>query len=530
MAISLFRQETQLRNSDLYDDTVAVSEANFETNPGNIEDDLNNLRSQISNLMDGQVGDWFTDLATPSALETGTQRGVNDLNDSLHAVEKKRILRSVHHVGTEITVPATQNYKVLALAELPSNTTSAVGAVATLGTVSAHVTVFAAHALDEVAGTNALSPKNLCAIVDATTGDPLLSGGYQVYALFQVENATNGTVLTGTTPNRAQLSFVRPNATFDDLEACPVADIENQVINYCSRERVRLEDLAEQDFLRGATVDVGAGSGVIDRQTAYDSQGVTPVDVTTNSILDLEAAGLTWEIRDDLQASLFKITEGSAGGTSVVALGPDVDTFDSDAILNDFRNGAKFDTDAADTTIDIGVTAANQITSGGALTIKNTGANDLSLVSSQEMLLDDANQTGSTWAQTGGIKLSETTAEWDAFETEFGEVSLLNAIVAAKNTSGRRRVFANVTANLAADVDVSGPANDNNLDANLGDLSGGAFIDDYDIYLNGQYQRPGANAAANNDVYPGTALANGQLKFEKKLKTGDVIAIVDYIG
>jgi hypothetical protein len=165
MAISLLDQETQVKNSSpvaQYDDSVAVSEANFETNPANLNDDLNNLRSAVSNLLDVQANDWFTDLNVPATLESGVQRGVNDLNSGLHAVEKKRVLRDVFNVGTDVTVTAAQNWETLLLAELPANTTSAVGAVVTLGTVGAHhAGSFGTHSLDEVAGTNALAPKNL---------------------------------------------------------------------------------------------------------------------------------------------------------------------------------------------------------------------------------------------------------------------------------------------------------------------------------------------------------------------------------
>ena len=41
-----------------------------------------------------------------------------------------------------------------------------------------------------------------------------------------------------------------------------------------------------------------------------------------------------------------------------------------------------------------------------------------------------------------------------------------------------------------------------------------------------QLLRSGANAAANNDVYPGTSLANGQLKFEFALTTNDVLTVM----
>lgn len=536
MGRSIFRQETQIRKSDTYDDTVTPSAANYETNPADIEDDLNSLRSAVNNLMNRSgasfpSANWYDDISQPTTLENGTQRGVDAINDALHAVEKKRVLRDVYDPGNDVTVTAAQNFEILALAELPTNTTAAVGSVTTLGTVAAYDSVFTGHTLDEVSGTNALNPKNLCNITDASTGDPITdSNGKTIYALFQTETATDGHTMTGTTPNRAKLSFVVPNATFDDLIACAAGDIAGKTINYSTRERVRLEDLTEQDFLKGAVVDVPAGSTPT-RQTIYDNQGVTPVDVTTNSILDLEGAGLTWQIRDDLEAILFQVIEGSAGGTSKVAIEDDVDEFDVDAVVSDFLNGAKFDTGAAGTTIDIGVTAANAITSGGSLLVQSAAANDLRLLGAQELFLDDGNQTGSTWAQTNGIKLSDTTAEWDDFETAFGEVSLLSAIKTAYESAHRRRVFSVVTAaSIAADTDASGPANDNNLDTDLGDLSGGTFVDDYDVFVNGQLLRPGADAAANHDYYPGTNLANGQLKFEFVLKINDQLCVVDHVA
>jgi hypothetical protein len=532
VAIQLLDQETQIRRTypvASYGDAVAPSEANFETNPANLMDDLNNIRSQLHNLLKNQAGNWWDDLNIPSALDTGTQRGVNDLNTDLHAVERKRVLRDVFNL-TDVSVGAGNNFVILGTGELPANTTAAVGAVTTLGTVVAfHAGTFGTHSLDEVAGPHAINPKNLMEIVDASSRDPILSSGRKVYGLLQIETNTDGLTITDTTPNRVQISFVRLNSTGDDLEACPVADIESTDINYSSRERVPLESLTEADFLRGAVIDIGSGAVTVTRQVGYDNQGTTPVDLTTNATLDLEGPGLEWAIRDDAEAKLFGVVEGSAGGTSQVNIYADVDEFDVDAAVNDFLNGASFDTGAAGTTINVGVTA-NQIDSGGALTVASGAASDLTLRGTQELFLDDGNQTGSTWAQTGGIKLSDTTQEWDDFETAFGEVSLLDAILQAYNKTGRRKVYSIATADVAADTDVSGPSDDNNLDTDLGDLSAGTFVTDYDIYLNGALQVNGADAAANKDVYPGTALASGQLKFEKKIKTGDVIILIDWIS
>ena len=290
--------------------------ANYETNPVNLEQDLNNIRSQEQNILNRNgasfpSGNWYDDIAAPSTFEGGISRGVNTLNQDLHDLERKRVLVDACSI-VDVAVPASQNWVVLGLGELPSNTTAAIGSVTTRGTVCAYEATFGAHSLAEVSGSTALSPKNLCAVVDGDTRDPILSSGRQVYALFQSESNTDGSTLTGTTPNRAQLSFVRINATGDDLEAVPVSDIESTTINFCSRERKALEDLTEQDFLRGAIVDVPAGATVT-RQVAYDNQGTTPVDLTTNATLDLEGAGLIWAIRDDAEATLFEVIEGVGG-------------------------------------------------------------------------------------------------------------------------------------------------------------------------------------------------------------------------
>jgi hypothetical protein len=643
MGRTFIRQDAQIRQSVTYTDSTAPSLANYETNPTNIETDLNNLRSQIQNFLNRNgasmpSGNWYDNITQPTTLENGTIRGIDSLNDALHLVEKKRVLRDVTNVGTDVTVPTevdatgvltfnsnvnnldtvttgTKTYTfqtvltdvdgnvligatasdsidnliaaitlgagsgtlyaasttangfitaaagagdtmdatallggtdgntiattestatvrmqwgaatltggagdmvILALSELPSQTTAAIGAVTTLGTVGAYNSDFGNIALDEVAGPHALNPKNLMAIVDADSGDPLLSSGRQIWGLFQTESNTDGSTMTGTTPNRAQISFVRPNSTFDDLEICPATDIAGQDVQYTTRERVRLEDLNEADFLRGAVVDIGSGSGTVTRQVAYDNQGTTAVNLTTNATLDLEGPGLVWSIRDDLEATLFSVTEGSAGGTSKVSVEDDVDEFDVDAAVNDFLNGASFDTGAAGTTINVGVTA-NQIDAGAALTVKAGGSGDLNLDGNGgEVLLDDINFTNeATWSQAG-VKVTETTTEISTYESNFGgEVSLFNAINQAYSRSARVKGYAVVTsATVAANTDVDNTTS-GHLDADLPDYSGvGTFVDDVDVYLNGELLRNGANAAANHDVYPGSTPAQGMLKFE----------------
>jgi hypothetical protein len=642
MGRTFIRQDTQVRSSDVYDDTVPPTLAAYETSPTHIETDLNNIRSQLQNFLNRSgvsfpVGNWYDDAAAPITFEGGAKRGINTLNQQLHDLERKRVLVCSINL-TDITVPAsvaatgtltatanfangetvttgTKTYTfqtvltnvdgnvligatasdsldnliaainlgagsgtvyaaattangfvsaaagpgdtmiatalvsgtqgntiattetaanaswgaatltggagdmvILTLGQLPSNTTAAIGAVTTLGTVAANNPTFGTIHLAEISGSTAISPKNLCTIVNGTTRDPILSSGRTIYALFQSESATDGSTLTGTTPNRAQLSFVRINSTGDDLEFVPGTDIGGQTVNYCSNTRKALEDLNEQDFLSGAEVDVPS-SATVTRQIAYDNQGTTPVNLTTNATLDLEGPGFVWAVRDDLEAFLFRIIEGSAGGTSEIEFGTDVDTFDNDAVVNDFRTGLRAATGT--TRIDVGVTAG---------TIETTGAADLRVLGAGELYLDDGNQTGSTWAQTSGIKLSDTTLEWDNFETAFGEVSLLNAIVQAKKKENRTKGVAVVTTAIAADVNVTGAGMSPNIDATLPSYTHvNTFVADVDVFLNGVLMRNGANAAANHDVYPGDSAADGDLKFEFNLKASgnpDVITSV----
>jgi hypothetical protein len=520
---TLLRQDEDIRKSEVYDDTIAPTLAAYETNPADIEDDLNNVRSQIQNFLNRSgagfpAANWYDDISVPSTLETGTARGINALNDGLHVVEKKRILKCVWSLDSLSIAGAGDTFDILGTGELPGNTTAAVGAVTTLGTVVApHGGTFGTHSLAEVAGTTAISPKNLLSIVDATTRDPILDGSEKIYGLLQAESGlTDGGTITDATTTRVQISFVKISG--NDLVAITSGAMDGKSYDYCYVERVRFEDLNEQDFLGDASVDVPAGSTVT-RQVGYDNQGATPVNLTNNAILDIEGAGLIWQIRDDLEAPLFTITEGSAGDTTSLAIGSQVDTFDVDAVDNDFLNGATFGTTG--TGIQISETQG-VIERAADLEIRASGAG--------ELYLDDSNQPVS-WAQTAGVKLSDTATEWSDYETAFGgEVSLLNAIVQAYNAGANPvRTFHELQANVAKDANVGGPSTTaNNVDVDFPDALLTNFLTDHWLFLNGRLMRPGADATANFDYYPGSVFTAGDvnLAFERNLKSGDIIVTV----
>lgn len=647
MGRTWIRQDVQI-GSTLYTDggyvdSTAPTVTAYETNAATLTDDLNNVRSQLQNILNRNggsmpAGKWYDNIVAPSTFENGAQRGVSEINQQLHDLERKRVLVQIAELA-DVTVPAqayatgilsgTANFlnaetvtigttvytfmtpwvdgtpftvdcttslaatlqnlfdainltgtigiqygtgttvhptvtatgvtalqvavraktrgtagntiattrvtvgdmawatatlingagdvNILTLTpdQLPTwilGKTAAIGSVTTRGTVCAYNVNFGVNdPAVVVSGSNVLTPKNLCMLEDTTTHDQIMSSGRVVYALFQSESNTDGSALTGTSTNRAMLSYVRINAGGTALEACPTADIAGKTLHYASVGRKALEDLLEQDFLKGAVIDV-AGPSYVDRQIAYDNQGTVPVEQTTNALLDLNSAGIYWEIRDLANAELFKITEGSTGGTTTVLLGADVDTFDSSAIVNDFDKGIRARTGGVQ--INIGETT---IASTG--TIETTGSNDLRVFGARELFLDDGNQAGSTWAQTNGIKLSDTTAEWDAFEVAFGgEVSLLDAITKAFTTQKRTKVQAVLTADVVATNNVNGPIGAANCDVNLlpYNLVPTGFISDVEVYLNGELLR---NALTGiEDVYPGTTPAQGDLKFTFKLK------------
>lgn len=503
---TLLRQYNAIRKSDTYDDTLAAG-ATLESGAARLEDDLNSLRSQVKRILG--TSDWYTDV---------NSRDLKEVDDELAELEAQTLLARVQ-VLTDITVPNGQNFKVLSVAGSEAPSLAAAVAGSALGAVVAQSALsgagFAAHELIEVAGPNAISPKNLLVVRDASTGDKVQSSLRDVFALLQYEStgADGGAFNDTSAGNRVKVSFVRMNAGLDDLEAVPVADIEDKAVNYSYVRRINLDALPEEAFLSdSAFIDqVAAVDITLDR--ALDNQGATPATADTDITIQF-ADSKSFEIEGPGGTDLlFAITSDSVLADTVGTI--NVGTLDIDAIDADFQYGINVAT--GDVEIEIGMVSGY---------INSTGADDLGIRAAGELYLDDGNQTGSTWAQTAGIKLSDSTAEWDDFEATFGEVSLLASIIEARDASSRARYSALVTGAIAADTNVTGAGGSPNLDAQLGDYSGVTFVSAVDVYVDGQLMENGADASANNDVYPGTAPADGDLKFEFPLVSGSRITMV----
>lgn len=513
MPRTFIRQDHQIRNSDVYDDTVSAG-STLESAPTHIEDDLNGLRSQMKRaIYADSAGDWFADIPTVNSKK----RGISALNTDLDDIEEKRILfREV--LLTDITVPASQNYVVLtqASSETPSETAAAGAGTAEGAVVAVLGTDVGSHSLDEVAGPATIKPKNLCVVRDASTGQPLQSGGKDIYALIQAETGVTDGDTFNDTDKQVQLSFVIENGTGDDLIACPVVDIENEVINYSYVRRVKFDNLPEYAFLSGAFIDE-ASTAELTLNTAIDNQSGAAT----------QTQNIDWQITDTFTLDF----QDSTGGVNLLRIAPNVagDEIEMNIDTLDINNTNSVDiaegliVDSAGTAINLGVTAG-QIDSAGALTLASAASGDLTVSASGEIVLTDTNKGGSTFA--GALKLSETSTEWDNYETVFGEVSLLNAIYQARTAVAFDEYVAVVTTNEAADTNMTGAGGTPNLDAQLGDYSAKTFTSDVQIYVNGVLQRKGADATANHDVYPGDTPANGDLKFEFNIKADDVITMV----
>lgn len=515
MSRTFVRQDTQIRNSDAYDDTLSAG-ATLETAPTHIETDLNGLRSQMKRaIWADSAGDWWSDIQTTN----GKKRAITALNADLDDIEEKRILFRENKLQ-DIAVPGGQNYVVLvaASAETPAQS-AAVGAGTAEGAVVAILAAdVGSHSLNEVSGPNALQPKNLALVRDSTTLQPVQSGGKDVYALLQAESGTVDGEAFNDTTKQAQLSFVIENASGDDLIACPVGDIAGKTVNYAYVRRVKFDNLPEYAFLTHAFMDESAFSDVtLDRAIDNQSGAATQVQNIDWTIADT----FTLDFQDSPGTrNLLSIIPNVAGDEIEI----NIDTLDvNNALIADFLNGVRVD--SGGTAIDIG-DVAGTISSAGLLTLASGGAANLTLNAAGEFAFIDTNKSGSTYA--GQLKLSDTSTEWSDYETAFGEVSLLRAIYLAKTAGAFDKFVAVVTTNVNEDVNVTGAGGTPNLDATLGDYSTKSFVADVNIFVNGVLMRNGANAAANHDVYPGTSAANGDLMFEFKLKLNDVITMHIY--
>lgn len=515
MTVSLQRLD-QVHKPDAFDDTRnAASIAGSEAADVDYSDHNNAAISQLKRLMYGDAaGNWHDN---PGAIGPGSSDASLVAISNKGFTDDKNILAYRLNL-TDVTVPAAQNWAELTTAGWPPDRNIAFGATAVGAVCVQLVGGTGAHDLAENSGSNPLRPKNIAQVFDATTGDPIISGGRRVYALLQTGNlATDGNAFALSGSDKGQYSFVRPNATYDDLEACPVVDIASTAIVVAFTERNTLADMPEESF-RGdlESADPGAGVGT-SLDDAYNGGAFITVDSGDLDWRLADTKGLT--IRKGVGGVLlFEVRRTDAGTADLVKVGADVDLFDVDAADNDFAQGVKVDT--ADQTINVGVTAVGVIDSTSIETRATTGDNEMSAPSGDcqfqtvrettALPLDDAT-VGKISALPGGPYASISAAIKGALDGAGGAVALaFNTFVAG--------------ANYAQGANIPGATLD--LTAYTVDANTPAATDAF-VFLNGRLLF-GGNVTTKNDIYVGTTPASGDLKvdFAKGIKTGDVILTI----
>lgn len=415
-----------------------------------------------------------------------------------------------YYQGASIAVAAGENWVVLSATSSETPTRNVATGATTSGAISAELGTgeFDSHRLTEVTGANALNPYNLCIVLDAATGDPIESSSRQVYALLQVEeNAVDGDPFDDVA-NQGQLSFVRPNATYTDLEACPVSDIESTNIRYAYADREALSLWDPADWRRSSVlVDLAAPGVSVTMDIAYNGGSTVNVDDTnvdfrltdTKHFIVSDVSGTNKIIDIHAEAAGDEIDINAPGGIAVAA--GDLTMPSNKATING---------------VEVGGAAGRVATASGDLDLR--GADDVSFVTVREttpLPLDDAT-TGAISALSGGPHASISAAI--KYAIDHGMTFNLGVFVSAST--------------YLRDTNIPGGAGGLDISAGNGhslDMNTPSGVDTF-IFLNGRLQY-GGNGTTNNDVYAGDTPANGDIKFDHPdpILNGDVIIALQLI-
>lgn len=485
MALTRIRQDHIWTVGAGIDDTKTPTD--HDANAVDLQDTIDYICSQLADLTGETTWQAAPD-ATIAAMWAKTW-----LDDKLALRDRLQL--------QDVTVTAAQNWEVLSFAggEAPSRVVAIATSVE--GAVSAQLAgAVGSHSLTEITGNDALNPKNLCMVVDASTGDAIQSSGRQVYALLQVGNlAVDGNAFDDSN-NAGQLSFVRPNATYDDLEACPVADIATKSINYVYADRESLDGWSEQDFRQSSVlVDLAAPGVTQSLDIAYDGGSVVDVDNTnvdwrltdTKHFYVSDATGAARILDVHAEATGDEIDINAPGGIDVSA--GDLTMASSKATISGVEIGG----------------VSGQVASTGALDLSLVGQDDITFVTTRQaaLPLDDAT-TGSISALPGGPHASVAAAI--KYAIEHGISFNLGVTV--------------LSSNYGQDVNVPGGAGGLDISSPHSiDMNTPSGVDTF-IFLNGVLQY-GGNGTTNNSVYAGDTPANGDIKFDypRGVRSGDVI-------
>lgn len=509
MGVSLQRLDS-LYKPDTFDDTLnAATLAGLEASAVDFADFQEGYLSQLKRIIHGNdAGNWHDDIATAFSRVASLKQ----LASKTPLDEKLTIMWRLNTTDLS-AVPTNAQHVLLDAAGEPPDKVIAINAT-TKGAVSAQLAgAVGTASLDEITGANPLNPKNLVAIFDGATGDPILSSGRRIWGLLQVGSAaTDGNAFATSGNDQGQISFVRPNATYDDLELVPAGDMDAETPIYAFSNRDDMDSVPD-DVWRGGLATADPQQGVsISLDTAYDGGNFINAD---GSDIDFRLSDtVAFVVRKAGGSAMLSVTRNDAG-TDTVAVDASVDLLDVNAVDSDFANGVTIDSAAQ--SINIGKTANGVIDSATVEMRATTGdatvqaaSGDINFVTTRQasLPLDDAT-AGAISALTGGPHASISAAI--AYAMTVGGVDLsLKVFTAASNYAQDANI-------PAASLDLTSFSIDMNTPGTVT-----AFV-----FLNGRLL-VGGNVSTQNDVYVGDTAANGDLKVDlaKGVKTGDVIITI----
>ena len=498
MTVSLIRLD-QLHNTDNPDDTLnAASIAGIEASAVDYQDFLTGILSQIKRVIHGSsAGNWHDDIETAAD-------SLADLANRA-TLEGKLIITNRLNL-TPVNVTGGNQYVLLDTANEPPDKNIAINTT-TKGAVSAQLAgAVGTASLDEISGSNAIRPGNLCWIFQ-TNGDEVTSSDRRVYGLLQVGSAaTDGNAFTVSGNDQGQISFVRPNATYDDLELAPSGDIPTDIL-YAYAWRESINDLPENAW-RGEIETADPSPGVnVSLDSAYNGGNFITVDGLD---VDFRLNDTTsFLVRDGVSSNILQVLRHDTNGNEVQIDGLlDV----NNPASADFEQGAQFDT--ADQAIGIGHNGAGIIHSSG-LTVEATAGNAL--------LKASADVTFETVRETTPLPFDDATAGAISGVGTGSHASIAAAIADAYAHGGVDIILKKFVsgANYAQGANI--PAAVQDITLYPIDMETPGSVEQF-VFLNGRLL-VGGNVTTRNDAYVGDTPANGDLKvdFSKGIKTNDVI-------
>jgi len=410
----------------------------------------------------------------------------------------------------DVSVPASQNWVALTGAGKPDKVIAI--ALAQKGAATAQLAgAIGSHSLTEISGSNPLKPKNLMVLFDGATGEEISSSGRTVYGLLQVgSTATDGNAFADSGADQGQISFVRANATFDDLEACPVADIENKSIVVAFTFRDSLNDHVEDAFRGDLDSLDPLASVTVSLDTAYDGGQFMTVD---GNDVDIRLSDTkSWVFRAGSGGSaLVTVTRNDSTGD---LLKVDTDKLDVNSSDVDFADGIKVD--SAGQLINVGVTAGQVDSASLKL---NATSTDLELVAADDVSF-------LTVRQDTALPLDDATAGavGDLFGQSFASIAAAIKYAGEHGGADMSLKVSVMGSNYGQGVNIPGAIQD--ISANPIDMNTPGTVEQL-VFLNGRLLY-GGNGTTKNDVYAGTTPASGDIMvdFAKGVKTGDVIISV----